>query len=103
MTVLVTGAGGSLAVTSSKPCWDADTPSAPSHITTAAAVGAIYKELNLDLRSRLDIRLGEVTDPYVMRELVMGCEVVFHLAALIGIPYSYSALPHTLPPMSEAR
>ncbi len=40
---------------------------------------------------RLDVRLGDVRDPYLMRDLVMGCEVVFHLAALIGVPYSYHA------------
>lgn len=41
--------------------------------------------------ARLEIRFGDVTDPDLMRELVEGCDVVFHLAALIGIPYSYHA------------
>lgn len=40
---------------------------------------------------RLDVRLGDITDPYLVRDLVAGCDVVFHLAALIGIPYSYHA------------
>ncbi len=39
----------------------------------------------------LEVRLGDVTDPFMMRELVAGCDVVLHLAALIGIPYSYRA------------
>lgn len=39
----------------------------------------------------LEVRLGDVTDPYQVRELVNGSDVVFHLAALIGIPYSYTA------------
>jgi NAD dependent epimerase/dehydratase len=39
----------------------------------------------------LELRFGDVTDPYLMQDLVVGCEVVFHLAALIGIPYSYNA------------
>jgi NAD dependent epimerase/dehydratase len=43
------------------------------------------------LRTGLEICLGDVTDPHQMRQLVQGCEVVFHLAALIGIPYSYHA------------
>jgi NAD dependent epimerase/dehydratase len=34
---------------------------------------------------------GDVRDPGRVREAVDGCEVVFHLAALIGIPYSYVA------------
>lgn len=43
------------------------------------------------LRSRLDVKLGDVTDPFLIRSLVEGCDVVLHLAALIGIPYSYIA------------
>ena len=34
---------------------------------------------------------GDVRDPGRVRQAVDGCEVVFHLAALIGIPYSYVA------------
>ena len=43
------------------------------------------------LRRRLNVRLGDVTDPFLVRDLVAGCDVVLHLAALIGIPYSYVA------------
>lgn len=39
----------------------------------------------------LDVYLGDVRDPTFMREAVAGTDVVFHLAALIGIPYSYDA------------
>ncbi len=35
--------------------------------------------------------LGDVTDAGCVRKAVEGNEVVFHLAALIGIPYSYEA------------
>ena len=34
---------------------------------------------------------GDVTDPEAMTSLITGADVVFHLAALIGIPYSYDA------------
>ncbi len=44
-----------------------------------------------ELRERCEIRLGDVTDPALMRDLVDGCDVALHLAALIGIPYSYVA------------
>lgn len=40
---------------------------------------------------KLDVRLGDVTDASMVRALVDGCDVVLHLAALIGIPYSYHA------------
>jgi len=38
---------------------------------------------------RLEIFTGDIRDPNGVREAMNGCEVVFHLAALIGIPYSY--------------
>ena len=40
---------------------------------------------------RLEVRLGDIRDPGFVRELVDGCDLVFHLAALIAIPYSYLA------------
>ena len=41
--------------------------------------------------SRLEVIRGDVEDPFFVRRAVEGCEVVFHLAALIAIPYSYVA------------
>jgi len=43
-----------------------------------------------------DVRLvpGDVRDPGQVADVVRGADTVFHLAALIGIPYSYAA-PHT--------
>ena len=49
------------------------------------------REVPEKLRRRLDVRLGDVTDPFLVRDLVAGCDAVLHLAALIGIPYSYVA------------
>jgi NAD dependent epimerase/dehydratase len=42
----------------------------------------------------LEIRLGDVADPFLLRELSEGADTIFHLAALIGIPYSYVAPAH---------
>jgi NAD dependent epimerase/dehydratase len=42
----------------------------------------------------LDVRLGDVADSYLVRELSVGVDTIFHLAALIGIPYSYAAPAH---------
>jgi FlaA1/EpsC-like NDP-sugar epimerase len=44
-----------------------------------------------NLRAGLKVQFGDITDPFLVRELVLGCDVVLHLAALIGIPYSYIA------------
>ena len=37
----------------------------------------------------LDVFAGDVRDPNGVRAAMEGCDVVFHLAALIGIPFSY--------------
>ncbi len=39
----------------------------------------------------LEVLLGDVTDSNLIKQAVSDCDVVFHLAALIGIPYSYVA------------
>lgn len=39
----------------------------------------------------LDVVCGDVRDPNFCRSLVEGADTVFHLAALIAIPYSYVA------------
>ena len=45
-----------------------------------------------DVRAALDVRLGDIRDARVRRATRRtGVEVVFHLAALIAIPYSYVA------------
>jgi NAD dependent epimerase/dehydratase len=42
-----------------------------------------------EIISRLDIFAGDVRDPNGVRTAMEGCDAVFHLAALIGIPFSY--------------
>ena len=43
---------------------------------------------------RLEVALGDVADDHFTRTLAEGCDTIFHLAALIGIPYSYVAPAH---------
>lgn len=59
---------------------------------------ALYNSFNswgwLEAVARLDeveVVTGDVRDPHFCRGLVEGTDVVFHLAALIPIPYSYVA------------
>jgi NAD dependent epimerase/dehydratase len=47
--------------------------------------------LDPELVSKIDVRLGDIRDPNLVRGLMSGVEVVYHLAALIAIPYSYHA------------
>ncbi|MBA3344301.1 MAG: GDP-mannose 4,6-dehydratase [Gemmatimonadales bacterium] len=40
---------------------------------------------------RVDVRLGDIRDPRYVESACEGMDVVFHLAALVAIPYSYVA------------
>jgi len=42
-------------------------------------------------KALIEVVLGDIRDPLCVREAMRGCEQVFHLAALIAIPYSYVA------------
>jgi NAD dependent epimerase/dehydratase len=43
------------------------------------------------VKNRLDVRLGDIRDARFVEESCRGVDTVFHLAALIAIPYSYTA------------
>lgn len=42
-------------------------------------------------RDKIELVMGDVRDPFCVREAMRGCDGVMHLAALIAIPYSYTA------------
>lgn len=46
---------------------------------------------NTDCLDRIEVVCGDVRDPNFCREITQDVDVVFHLAALIAIPYSYVA------------
>jgi len=48
-------------------------------------------EIAEETRKEMRIKLGDVRDGTQMRNFAEGCDIIFHLAALIGIPYSYVA------------
>jgi len=47
--------------------------------------------LPADIRNSLDVFRGDVRDSLCVRKAAEGCDSILHLAALIGIPYSYQA------------
>lgn len=47
--------------------------------------------LSRDFLDKTEVVMGDIRDPNGIREAVRDVDFVFHLAALIGIPYSYLA------------
>lgn len=41
------------------------------------------------IKGSLEVFAGDIRDPHGVKEAMRNCDVVFHLAALIAIPYSY--------------
>jgi dTDP-glucose 4,6-dehydratase len=41
------------------------------------------------VKESIEVFSGDVRDPFGVKKAMDGCEVVFHLASLIAIPYSY--------------
>lgn len=44
-----------------------------------------------EIKNNIDVFAGDVRDPNRLKMAVKDCELIFHLAALIAIPYSYLA------------
>lgn len=44
-----------------------------------------------DVADKFEVVTGDVRDPYAVDAAVAGCDTIFHLAALIAIPFSYQA------------
>lgn len=42
-----------------------------------------------DIKDQIDVFSGDIRDPNGVREAMRDCDTVFHLAALIAIPFSY--------------
>ena len=46
---------------------------------------------DIDCLDSIEVVTGDIRDPHLCKEITQGIDVVFHLAALISIPYSYMA------------
>jgi len=44
-----------------------------------------------EILQEIEIFTGDIQDPFAVKKAISGCDVVFHLASLIAIPYSYIA------------
>jgi NAD dependent epimerase/dehydratase len=89
--VLITGAGGFIG-----------SHLAEELVKKGASVRALVKYnsrndwglleiLPQNILNSIEVVSGDVRDPFMVKSAVNGCEVIFHLASLIAIPYSYKA------------
>jgi len=90
-SVLVTGAGGFIGSHLTQRLIELG-----ANVTALIHYDARSDRSNLEflppeLLQQLNIVSGDICDPFFVQGLVEGIDVVFHLAALIPIPYSYVA------------
>lgn len=89
--VLVTGAGGFIGShLTEKLVAEGCKVRAFVHYNSQQFWGCL-EELPKSILKEVEVFAGDVNDPFCAENAVKGCEYVFHLAALIGIPYSYRA------------
>lgn len=91
MTLTVTGAGGFIGSHVVEALLQRDhTVRALIHYNSFGRWGHLQAFANQP-HARLQVIGGDVSDARCIEEAIQGCDVVLHLAALIGIPYSYHA------------
>ena len=49
----------------------------------------LLEELPKDIQNQIEVVPGDLKDPDGVKKAVQGCHKIFHLGALIAIPYSY--------------
>lgn len=89
MRVTLTGAGGFIGShLAERLVQEGHQVTALVRYTSRGDIG-LLEELPRDVASQIHPVRGDLRDPEAVREVVRGAELVFHLAALIAIPYSY--------------
>src|SRR3981081_3603700 len=90
-SVLVTGAGGFIGSHLTEALVHAGARvRALVHYNSRSDLGHL-ESLDLRVREALEVMAGDLRDPFYVAEAAKGVEVIFHLGALIPIPYSYRA------------
>ena len=87
--VLVTGAGGFIGSHLVEALLEAGADVRAFVRYTSRKDPGLLRQLSPQNFSELDVVAGDLRDENAVRRAVRGCQVVFHLGALISIPYSY--------------
>ena len=91
MKALVTGAGGFIGSHLTELLLDKGWEvNALVRYNSKADIGYL-KEITQKSNRKFEIFSGDIRDAGLIKEAAAGCDVIFNLAALIGIPYSYLA------------
>jgi NAD dependent epimerase/dehydratase len=91
MNVLVTGSGGFIGShLIEELVKNGDKVRAMVHYNCQNSWGWL-ETLPEETMASVDVVAGDICDPFFVNKSVQGCDVVYHLAALIAIPYSYIA------------
>jgi NAD dependent epimerase/dehydratase len=89
--ILVTGAGGFIGSHLAEALARTDAHVRALVHYNGRSDWAHLEKLPRELLSRVEVVSGDITDPFFVDSIVEGRDTVFHLAALIAIPYSYRA------------
>jgi len=87
--VLVTGAGGFIGSQLVEALLEQGANMRAFVRYTSRKDPGLLRQLNPEDFAKLEIVAGDLRDEHAVRHAIQGCQVVFHLGALISIPYSY--------------
>ena len=87
--IMVTGAGGFIGCALVEALVDAGAQVRAFLRYTSRAETGLLKTLPVTIRDNIELVFGDLRDPDAVEKAAKGSELIFHLGALISIPYSY--------------